>query len=519
MEIDPATPESDLHGYWLVMDAKERCFQGPHLKYLLGVGLPGALVVVVGVPAFIISCMKYYGAKNMLDDPRVIAKFGFMFYGYKCVPSPNISNTSLICEQCRPDSTPLFAAPRLCCRPETAWWEAVRELAFSLCLYFWPPRKIKVLTRSSPSAFVDYHAQEDRARRHQRIPRGHQRRGHQPSAQHDVRHPLLLPRRTDGLLPTQQLERVLSRAPARMPRASSPAFFAATDFSLFRFRSCTVSSAFRSSDLSSQWCAVEEAPPSLPVSLPAAAAAARYLRCVTPLTTRRFLLQYCGTFFYGAAKDDAVMQILLSGILISFNGGIIFYFVLMVLKEVVREKLGLEKISRKQMQLFLEERAWGAFALRDGLWPTFCKGVILQLVWRLEMALNKRTFPKERTLARLTASFEHNTLVANARERQRRSLKIATWLVHGAINSMELCERVSTYEARGRSGAKLFEICGERSRRYKDLLALFRATPENLREEARALRSASASLGPSLVQQSSCIRRALRARSGCRSCS
>lgn len=48
------------------------------MKYLIGVGVPGALVVVVGVPAFIIISMRVYRAKDMLNDPRVIAKFGFM---------------------------------------------------------------------------------------------------------------------------------------------------------------------------------------------------------------------------------------------------------------------------------------------------------------------------------------------------------------------------------------------------------------------------------------------------------
>jgi hypothetical protein len=78
MFVDPGSPDSDLYGYWLVMDATERCFQGTHMKYLVGMGVPGALVVVVGVPAFIIVSMRIYRAKDMLNDPRVIAKFGFM---------------------------------------------------------------------------------------------------------------------------------------------------------------------------------------------------------------------------------------------------------------------------------------------------------------------------------------------------------------------------------------------------------------------------------------------------------
>lgn len=179
------------------------------------------------------------------------------------------------------------------------------------------------------------------------------------------------------------------------------------------------------------------------------------------------------------------MKLILSAALLSFNAGIIGYFVAMVGREVIRAQLGLEKISRTQLQKFLEERAWGTVGHKEGAWPTFVKAVLLHLVWRLEVSTRRRWFPKERTRARLVASFEHNTLVANARERQRRALKIATWIVHGAVTDLETCERVVKYEARHRPASQLFGLCADRSKYYKELLALFRATPEEIRAEAR----------------------------------
>lgn len=51
--VDQLTPESKYHGRWLVHDMSQRCFVGVHRRYMLGVGIPG-LMVVLGVPAYII---------------------------------------------------------------------------------------------------------------------------------------------------------------------------------------------------------------------------------------------------------------------------------------------------------------------------------------------------------------------------------------------------------------------------------------------------------------------------------
>jgi hypothetical protein len=161
-----------------------------------------------------------------------------------------------------------------------------------------------------------------------------------------------------------------------------------------------------------------------------------------------FLTIYCGTFFYGAAMDDVTMQLMLSAVLIFFNALIIVYFIAMVLREVVRSQLGLEKISRADLLKFFEESAWGNFGHRNGPWPRLCKWILLWVIWKLAVSMRGRQVSKERIRKRLQASFEHNTLVANARERQRRSLRVAAWIVHGSISTMEICERVVKYEVR-----------------------------------------------------------------------
>lgn len=83
MVVDPETPKSDLHGSWLVADATQKCFTGPHLRWFLGLAVPGSLLVIIGVPAFIILTMRIIQAKGKLNDRKVIAFLGFIFYGYK----------------------------------------------------------------------------------------------------------------------------------------------------------------------------------------------------------------------------------------------------------------------------------------------------------------------------------------------------------------------------------------------------------------------------------------------------
>lgn len=40
--VDSRSPRSRFRGKWLVHDMSQRCFEGAHLRYMLGVGIPGA---------------------------------------------------------------------------------------------------------------------------------------------------------------------------------------------------------------------------------------------------------------------------------------------------------------------------------------------------------------------------------------------------------------------------------------------------------------------------------------------
>lgn len=125
--VDPLTPASPYHGRWLLHDLNgaprararspaalpspralaarcspgrsllpsaqptrhptptprctaERCFQGYHLRFLLGVGVPGIILVCFAVPAWIIVVMTRLRNANRLSDPDVLARFGFLYF-------------------------------------------------------------------------------------------------------------------------------------------------------------------------------------------------------------------------------------------------------------------------------------------------------------------------------------------------------------------------------------------------------------------------------------------------------
>lgn len=85
---------------------------------------------------------------------------------------------------------------------------------------------------------------------------------------------------------------------------------------------------------------------------------------------------------------------------------------------------------------------------RHGPIGTTLKAVLRYLIWRLEMSMRGRAFPLQRTKDRLMANLEHSTLESNVRERQRRAAKIVSWILHGAITTHEICEKVVKYEVR-----------------------------------------------------------------------
>lgn len=154
------------------------------------------------------------------------------------------------------------------------------------------------------------------------------------------------------------------------------------------------------------------------------------------------------------AADNPIIRITLSAVLISFNLLLVLFFVAMILREVIRSHLGLEKISRVEILRFLEERMWPSLGHREGsTWGHLLAVLLRWLIWRLEINLRGRKYKLSRTVERLAANLERATVERNVRERQRRAVKVVSWILHGAINTRELAERVARYEARPRCAA------------------------------------------------------------------
>ena len=59
-----------------------KCFEGGHLKWVLSLGIPFTLIVVIGVP-FIVWFILYRNRGNLINDRQVVARYGFLFAGYK----------------------------------------------------------------------------------------------------------------------------------------------------------------------------------------------------------------------------------------------------------------------------------------------------------------------------------------------------------------------------------------------------------------------------------------------------
>jgi hypothetical protein len=81
VEVDPDTPESPLHGLYLQQSSGELCWQGRHLRYMLGGGLTGLLFVVLGIP--IGNGLFLWFNRRSLDDPVMRLRYGFTYFGYR----------------------------------------------------------------------------------------------------------------------------------------------------------------------------------------------------------------------------------------------------------------------------------------------------------------------------------------------------------------------------------------------------------------------------------------------------
>lgn len=120
---------------------------------------------------------------------------------------------------------------------------------------------------------------------------------------------------------------------------------------------------------------------------------------------------------------------------------------------------------------------------RQGLIGDAQKAALRYLVWKVEMSIRKRKFPIDRTRDRLMANLEHSTLDANVQERQRRAAKVTSWILHGAVATYEICEKVVKYEARGRPASELFALCARHCARYRELLEQYNGIDEVFLDE------------------------------------
>lgn len=76
-ELNPLP--STFHGSRMLADVTQKCYTGPHLRYVLGIGIPGAALVILGVPlGTIYACWKN---RKRLQHPKVIGRLGFVYFG------------------------------------------------------------------------------------------------------------------------------------------------------------------------------------------------------------------------------------------------------------------------------------------------------------------------------------------------------------------------------------------------------------------------------------------------------
>eukprot|EP00347_Sterkiella_histriomuscorum_P023122 403335861 len=73
--------ELDKKEYWLYTDLEIKCWEGSHLKWSLGIGIPGIILWVVGIP--IVSFLYLKRNQQRLDDPIFFEKYKMIYQGLK----------------------------------------------------------------------------------------------------------------------------------------------------------------------------------------------------------------------------------------------------------------------------------------------------------------------------------------------------------------------------------------------------------------------------------------------------
>lgn len=83
-ELNPIP--SSFTGRWLLQDMGERCYEGAHLQFLLGVGIPGLAFVVLGGPLFLAHVVV--SQSEQLGAWEVARRLGFVYSGARLPRSP-----------------------------------------------------------------------------------------------------------------------------------------------------------------------------------------------------------------------------------------------------------------------------------------------------------------------------------------------------------------------------------------------------------------------------------------------
>jgi hypothetical protein len=68
------------HGYW-AEDLDVKCYQGWHLTLVLALGVPGVLLVCIGVPATLVLLLFHSGLQR--NQLKPVYKLGFLLACYR----------------------------------------------------------------------------------------------------------------------------------------------------------------------------------------------------------------------------------------------------------------------------------------------------------------------------------------------------------------------------------------------------------------------------------------------------
>jgi len=68
-------------GYWQ-QDMSQRCYEGFHLTAVYAIGIPGAILLCLGIPAATLAVL--FRIRDRLQEPRTAATYGFLYHQFKC---------------------------------------------------------------------------------------------------------------------------------------------------------------------------------------------------------------------------------------------------------------------------------------------------------------------------------------------------------------------------------------------------------------------------------------------------